>query len=97
MEDEVLGSVQLLVSELVTNSVRHARLASGHRIRLQAQALPRAVRVEVTDPGQGFSPGAPSPNPSSESGWGLYLVDRVAHRWGVRDDGDTHVWFEIRR
>ena len=35
---------------------------------------------------------------NTESGWGLFLVERLANRWGVRHDGDaTHVWFELRR
>ena len=36
------------------------------------------------------------PEPSLEGGWGLYLLDRVARRWGVHE-GSTHVWFEIAR
>ena len=38
------------------------------------------------------------PLDEEESGWGLFLVERLAHRWGVGRDGPaTRVWFELRR
>ena len=53
------------------------------------------MRFEVIDPGPGFRPNILRPTPYQESGWGLYLVEQVANRWGVVDDGSIHVWFEI--
>ena len=58
-------------------------------------ATPGIVRVTVTDAGEGFEP-APRRQPRTETGgWGLHLVDRLAHRWGVDRAGVTSVWFEI--
>jgi anti-sigma regulatory factor (Ser/Thr protein kinase) len=52
--------------------------------------------VEVTDRGKGFDPElVPPPRRSGIGGWGLYLVDRLADRWGVDGDRATRVWFEI--
>jgi hypothetical protein len=55
------------------------------------------LRVEVHDPGGGFIPSAPSPDPARPSGWGLYLVAELADRWGVDSDERTLVWFELDR
>jgi anti-sigma regulatory factor (Ser/Thr protein kinase) len=89
--------VRLLVSELVTNAVRHANLASGDVILLVIELADSTLRVEVHDPGGGFIPSAPSPDPARPSGWGLYLVAELADRWGVDSDDQTLVWFELDR
>jgi anti-sigma regulatory factor (Ser/Thr protein kinase) len=85
--------VDLLVSELVTNSVRHA---SAETIEVNALCSPRGVRIEVTDPGPGFDPHIPQREPG-EGGYGLFLVDTLADRWGVSHDSKSRVWAEIDR
>jgi anti-sigma regulatory factor (Ser/Thr protein kinase) len=90
-----LRDVRLLVSELVTNAVRHANLAPGDTILLVFEVADHAFRVEVHDPGGGFVPRAPAPDPARPSGWGLYLVAELADRWGVDSDERTLVWFEL--
>jgi anti-sigma regulatory factor (Ser/Thr protein kinase) len=92
-----LRDVRLLVSELVTNAVRHANLSDGDVIGLVVELAEHALRVEVHDPGGGFVPSAPSPDPTRPSGWGLYLVAELADRWGVDSDDRTLVWFELDR
>jgi anti-sigma regulatory factor (Ser/Thr protein kinase) len=89
--------VRLLVSELVTNAVRHADLAAGDLILLVVEIEDGRLRVEVHDPGGGFVPTAPAPDPARPSGWGLYLVAELADRWGVDSDNQTRVWFELDR
>jgi len=89
--------VRLLVSELVTNAVRHANLTPGDVILLVIDVQDRRLRVEVHDPGGGFVPRAPAPDPARPSGWGLYLVAELADRWGVDSDDRTLVWFEVDR
>jgi anti-anti-sigma factor len=89
--------VRLLVSELVTNAVRHANLATGDVIRLVVDLADHALRVEVHDPGGGFEPKVPEPDPSRPSGWGLYLVSELSDRWGVDSSDETLVWFELDR
>jgi anti-sigma regulatory factor (Ser/Thr protein kinase) len=91
----VLEDIRLLVSELVTNSVRHAGLGPDAKIGLRVNVRPEVVRVEVSDPGPGFEPSQESPSIYQDSGWGLYLVGQVASRWGVDLDKHTRVWFEI--
>ena len=89
--------VRLLVSELVTNAVRHANLDAGDQILLVIELVDNQLRVEVHDPGGGFVPTSPSPDPARPSGWGLYLVAELADRWGVESDERTLVWFELDR
>jgi anti-sigma regulatory factor (Ser/Thr protein kinase) len=93
--DHRLRDVRLLVSELVTNAVRHANLADGDVILLVLVVGDGSLRVEVHDPGGGFVPTAPAPDPARPSGWGLYLVAELADRWGVDSDETTLVWFEL--
>jgi anti-sigma regulatory factor (Ser/Thr protein kinase) len=99
LPEEQLGDVRLLVSELVTNSLRHADLGPQDRIRLGVTVDAAHVRVEVADPGKGFEAHMPADDPDTVEGWGLYLVATLSDRWGVDKDGDgvTHVWFELDR
>jgi anti-sigma regulatory factor (Ser/Thr protein kinase) len=97
MSDARLRDVRLLVSEVVTNAVRHADLAAGDAIELVVELNGGALRVEVHDPGGGCVPTAPAPDPTRPSGWGLYLVAELADRWGVDSDETTLVWFEFDR
>jgi anti-sigma regulatory factor (Ser/Thr protein kinase) len=91
----VIPDLQLLVSELVTNSVRHAGLSPDQRIAVRVDVSEDRVRVEVEDPGVGFTPAPRRPGDRRDAGWGLYLVDRIADRWGVKDGSPAVVWFEI--
>ena len=97
LPDGRMRDVRLLVSELVTNAVRHANLGDGDVIGLVVELADDALRVEVHDPGGGFVPSAPSPDPTRPSGWGLYLVAELADRWGVDSADTTLVWFELDR
>jgi anti-sigma regulatory factor (Ser/Thr protein kinase) len=92
-----LGDIALLVSELVTNSVRHGGAGEDDRLELAALREGERLRVEVTDWGPGFDRDARRRRPTDEaSGWGLVLVERLADRWGVERHGDaTVVWFEL--
>jgi anti-sigma regulatory factor (Ser/Thr protein kinase) len=94
---EVMDNLRLMVSELVTNSIRHAGLPHGTRIALKVQLKSDRIRVEVTDPGPGFDPTPVTPSMYQTSGWGLYLVDQLSDRWGVIRNDTTNVWFELDR
>jgi len=91
-----LENAKLLVSELVTNSVRHGPHRSGAEVNVRATVRPDGVRVEVTDEGVGFVQ-PPASGLLAVGGWGLVLVDRIADRWGIEDGGPTRVWFELDR
>ena len=97
VEAETLESTALLVSELVTNAVRHAGLRDGDWIELWVNASPERVSVRVTDPGHGIARPPSLPRPERLSGWGLFLVGEIADRWGIERTEDTRVWFEIDR
>jgi anti-sigma regulatory factor (Ser/Thr protein kinase) len=92
---KVLQDATLLVSELVTNAVRHAPRAGVPEIELRLKLDPERIRVVVSDPGAGFVAEPRLPTASESSGWGLYLVDRIADRWGVITKDRSEVWFEI--
>jgi anti-sigma regulatory factor (Ser/Thr protein kinase) len=92
-----LEDARLLVSELVTNAIRHAGLGADDVIRLVVVTGDHGLRIEVCDPGSGFEPREPEPDPDQPSGWGLYLVRELSDRWGVERNHETRVWFELDR
>jgi anti-sigma regulatory factor (Ser/Thr protein kinase) len=85
----------LLVSELITNAVRHALGGGQPEVELRIRNEPGRIRVVVSDPGGGFEPMPRLPTAAEGSGWGLYLVDRIADRWGVLSKDRNEVWFEL--
>jgi integral membrane sensor domain MASE1/anti-sigma regulatory factor (Ser/Thr protein kinase) len=97
LDRHLLATARLLVSEIVTNSVRHAQASAEDKIELRATVFADKLRVEVSDRGAGFRGRARTPDPESASGWGLYIVDQFADNWGVLRDDATRVWFEIER
>ena len=92
------ATLLLLVSELVSNSIRHAGLRSHERIRLRAHNANAHAYVEVCDGGRsGRVPVKREQVDALEpGGLGLVLVDEMADRWGVHCHADeTCVWFEL--
>jgi len=91
---DLVASVEVLISELATNAVRHARTLFTVAAIWDGVTL----RVEVSD----TSPLAPRPQLAArqdrEGGRGLLLVDAIATEWGVdlHPDGKT-IWFTISR
>ena len=96
LEKTVFEDLRLLVTELVTNGVRHG--SERGPVGVAVTVDDDKVRVEVSDCGRGFSPpDAPMPRADGTGGWGLQLVDRVATQWGVHIRDVTCVWFELAR
>lgn len=93
LPDAELYDASLCLSELVTNAVQHP--GGGDELELALGLHDSALRVEVRDPGTGFDPG--DPTRGDERGWGLFIVDQLASRWGVEPGETTIVWFEIDR
>jgi anti-sigma regulatory factor (Ser/Thr protein kinase) len=90
-----LATLTLLVSEVVTNAVVHSDAAPANEIVMSARRLnDGAIRVEIIDRGGGFTP-TPRDPARPGGGYGLYLVEKEARRWGVDREGGTRVWFEI--
>jgi anti-sigma regulatory factor (Ser/Thr protein kinase) len=93
MRDDLL----LLLTELVTNAVRHSGAAKGQPIEIAMRECDDCIRVEVTDPGAGFDPPHPPvPDLTKTGGLGLVLVDRLSRAWGARQTKKgSLVWFEL--
>ncbi len=91
--DGVREATLLCVSELVTNAVVHA----GSPVHLELHFGEGVLRVDVRDTGQTLmAPARQAAGIDDTHGRGLMMVDVVADRWGVVDDGDGKVvWFEI--
>jgi anti-sigma regulatory factor (Ser/Thr protein kinase) len=90
-QSQLADTAALLVSELVTNAVLHARTPLHLSLRLH----PNRVRVEVGD-GNPAQPAMQKPDPLSPGGRGLVLVDRLAPTWGVEERAAGKVvWFEL--
>lgn len=96
ISDEVIGECEIVVSELVTNAIRHAKPLPDGTIRVHWKVRPPRVEVEVSD---GGSEDVPMPKPKAEwvnAGRGLRIVRSLAHEWGVTDErhGRT-VWASL--
>lgn len=95
LDAPLLETMRLLVTELITNSVKHA---GSDEVGLKVVVRRGAVLVEVRDGGMGFEPAGRTDGQDEGSGWGLFLVERLADRWGVaREPAATCVWFELKR
>ena len=79
----------LLVSELVTNSVRHS---ASSDIDVKVRANGGRIRVEVSDDGPGFTEESPRGD-----GLGLTIVEKISDRWGLTSGERFTVWAELTR
>ena len=96
VDGSLAQSLILLVSEVVSNAVRHSPADPDEPVGLDATFGQGSIRVTVTDGGEGFTP-LPRDPESARDGYGLYLLEKVAESWGVESCGDTKVWFELAR
>lgn len=91
---DLLEVIELLVSELAGNCVRHTN--SSFAVRIGADR--RRIRISVTDQGPG-SPAVRSLDPDAVAGRGLALVEMLSSSWGVRRNrsltGGKAVWFVL--
>ena len=83
---DTVADLELVISELVANSVEHGR----GTIQLSVAAM----QGSVTDDGDGFAYTPPDPNSQASRGRGLAIVDALVTSWGIRP-GSTQVWFDI--
>ena len=87
-------SLRLIVSELVTNALRHGH--DGERIDLAVTPKPEFLCVQVTDDGPGLAPRPRALDTEDVGGFGLFFVEQLTRRWGVtRENRRTRVWFEL--
>ena len=97
LPDDVAETAVLLLSELMTNAYRHAKVVPGREIWARCTVDDDSVRVWVTDANDTL-PAPRSASPDDESGRGLALVATLADDWGAerREPGiGKEVWFEL--
>ncbi|GHE55675.1 hypothetical protein GCM10018785_26340 [Streptomyces longispororuber] len=97
IDGDVADTAELVLSELVTNSVRHAYVPAGREIGVRVARRDGCLRIEVADAGSG----RPAPcvaRADDEHGRGLALVVALAERWGCRPRAygiGKAVWAEL--
>jgi serine/threonine-protein kinase RsbW len=96
VSDRLLSDAQLVLSELVTNSVRHAGVRCGAMLHIAATLTDDALRLEVDDAGTTGEVVLRRPSIAG-GGFGLNLVQALSRAWGVERDGHTRVWVELVR
>jgi len=87
-------AAELLVAELVTASVKHAMADGLHAINISLRAEGGVVRVDVSDPLGNVQAEVPA-LPDDVTGFGFYLVDKLADRWGATRGDAPGLWFEL--
>lgn len=98
VRDEVAETAELLLSELVTNAIRHARTPAGRDIGVRLARYDGMLRVEVAD-ANNHRPEPRSADADEEGGRGLVLVAALAERWGHcprRHGIGKSVWAELK-
>jgi serine/threonine-protein kinase RsbW len=90
----LLEDVRLLLTELITNALRHADMKVDDEIGVRAELSGGIVRIEVSDPGRDGPVEVREPGPRG-GGYGLMLVERLTDHWGVEHRDGTMVWAEL--
>jgi anti-sigma regulatory factor (Ser/Thr protein kinase) len=94
----VLGDAELLVSELVTNSIDHGEPGEDDSVLVRIYLATDRLRLEIQNPGTaGVVAPSRAGRESGQGGYGLDLVNLLSARWGVMRNRDTNVWFEMAR
>jgi anti-sigma regulatory factor (Ser/Thr protein kinase) len=92
VDPTLVESVVLMVSELTTNAILHART----EFTLEIETSDDNVRITVSDAGPG-DPALKTPARDTTTGRGLQIVERLADQWGIVDGSPgKSVWFVVR-
>jgi anti-sigma regulatory factor (Ser/Thr protein kinase) len=92
--ETVRADIALVMSELVTNSIRHAGLAPSDPISVHITSDAERVRLTVRDGGPGYTP--PARDRLTSGGQGCVIVAALSDRWGIENEGDgCTVWCEF--
>jgi anti-sigma regulatory factor (Ser/Thr protein kinase) len=92
LNEQTLEDVRLIVSELVTNAVKHG---PDGQVKVRLRRDGRMIRGEVEDEGTSTFGLRRKIRVGPDGGLGLHLVETLSDRWGV-EAGSSRVWFEIR-
>jgi two-component sensor histidine kinase len=91
----VIDDAQLVVTELITNSLEHAGVSPDDELGLSIELGYGWVRIEVQDPGDGGLIAPRGPDLLNGGGFGLNIVAALAAQWGAVREGSTCVWAEL--
>lgn len=96
VDESVIDESEIVVTELVTNALRHARPLADQCVRVHWKVRGDVCEVEVSDGGGDTTP-VPAPQTMwATSGRGLRIVRSLAHEWGVsEDDKRITVWASL--
>lgn len=93
---DVVARAELLISEAVTNSVRHGSPEADDPIKVSIDIDPARIHVDVADAAPLDSPLRPRDPRGTAGGLGLLLIDQMSDRWGARSlSRGKAVWFEL--
>ena len=91
-----LGDMMLVASELVTNAVIHSGCSADHSVSVLASLRGDRLLIAVHDPGVSGQPAQVRHGEQSTlGGWGLQIVEELAHRWGSERPDGYRVWAEF--
>jgi anti-sigma regulatory factor (Ser/Thr protein kinase) len=94
--EDARASVELIISELVTNTVRHGDSTPGGELSVELRREAERVSGRVCGRGPAFSWTDDDPELSEPGGLGLMIVDRMSDRWGITHNSKVCVWFECQ-
>lgn len=98
VSEPVLANARLVISELVTNSVRHSGMPAGDEVVVRLRMWRDHCRFEVEDAGHDGVIAPRAPDPDKARGMGLNLVQSLSERWGLvrAAEGPTRVWAQLQ-
>ena len=97
LDPQFMATLRLLISELVTNAVRHAGHDDNGAVGLDVHLAGDYLHCVVADPGPGFAmPAEIKPHEDKPGGFGLLILDAIADEWGLSRDQLFRVWFDIK-
>jgi len=95
LDEEQLRDLHLVVSEIVNNSVLHGKVDEDGWIEIDTAFGDGCLRVEVRDTGVQGLPAQREPDYEQGGGFGLFLVQALSRNWGVEQEPQLKVWFEL--
>jgi anti-sigma regulatory factor (Ser/Thr protein kinase) len=97
LDEDRLRSLRLVITELITNSIRHSDMDEEGVVGLDVRLQDGVLSCTVSDPGAGFEkPEVVRPHADRPGGFGLVILDSVSDRWDVARDELFRVSFELR-
>lgn len=90
-DNGIVDDAQLVITELIANSVRHASPLSGDRLNVGWRREGARLLLTVRDGGGTTVPEQVSAGPESLSGRGLQIVDALGSSWSVESNGNGSV------